>query len=137
KNVYYSHDGRFRRELAPGKYEVTVSYGPEYDAVSRTIDGGRREEAPVAATLVRSVKTDGWISADFHSHSSPSGDNTSSQLGRALYLLCEQVELAPCTEHDTLSTYDPHLRRLGAEQRMATCVGIELTGKPLPLNHQN
>ena len=33
KNVYYSHDGQFRRELAPGSYDVIVSYGPEYDAV--------------------------------------------------------------------------------------------------------
>ena len=83
------------------------------------------------------MKTDGWISADFHSHSSPSGDNTSSQLGRVLNLLCEHIEFAPCTEHNRLSTYDPHLKRLRAEERMATCVGIELTGRPLPLNHQN
>ena len=89
------------------------------------------------AKLVRSVKTDGWISTDFHSHSSPSGDNTSSQLGRVLNLLCEHIEFAPCTEHNRLSTYDPHLKRLGAERRMATCVGIELTNNPLPLNHQN
>ena len=137
KNVYYSHDGRFRRELAPGSYDVIVSYGPEYDAVFTRIDVGRGKDAPLEAKLVRSVKTDGWISADFHSHSSPSGDNTSSQLGRVLNLLCEQVEFAPCTEHNRLSTYDPHLKHLGAEKRMATCVGIELTGQPLPLNHQN
>ncbi len=31
----------------------------------------------------------------------------------------------------------PISKRLGAEKRMATCVGIELTGQPLPLNHQN
>jgi hypothetical protein len=137
KNVYYSHDGRFRRELPPGSYDVIVSYGPEYDAVFTRIDVGRGKEAVLEAKLTRSVKTDGWISADFHSHSSPSGDNTSSQLGRVLNLLCEQVEFAPCTEHNRLSTYVPHLKILGAERRMATCVGIELTGRPLPLNHQN
>ena len=87
--------------------------------------------------MIRTVKTDGWISTDFHSHSSPSGDNTSSQLGRVLNLLCEQVEFAPCTEHNRLSTYEPHLKHLGAERLLATCVGIELTGRPLPLNHQN
>ena len=52
-------------------------------------------------------------------------------------LLCEQVEFAPCTEHNRLSTYDPHLHRLGVERLLATCVGMELTGRPLPLNHQN
>jgi hypothetical protein len=137
KNVYYSQDGRFRRVLDPGAYDVIVSYGPEHDAVFTRVDVRRGEETPLNAKLVRTVKTEGWISADFHSHSSPSGDNTSSQLGRVLNLLCEHVEFAPCTEHNRLSTYDPHLKRLGAERRMGTCVGIELTGSPLPLNHQN
>ena len=137
KNVYYSHDGRFRRELEPGSYDVIVSYGPEHDAVFTTIEAVRGKESVLEAKLVRSVKTEGWISTDFHSHSTPSGDNTSSQLGRVLNLLCEHVEFAPCTEHNRLSSYDPHLKRLGAERLMATCVGIELTGNPLPLNHQN
>jgi hypothetical protein len=137
KNVYYSQDGRFRRDLEPGSYDVIVSYGPEYDAVFTGLDVRRGQEAILEAKLVRSVKTEGWISTDFHSHSSPSGDNTSSQFGRVLNLLCEHVEFAPCTEHNRLSTYEPHLRRLGAEGRMATCVGMELTGRPLPLNHQN
>ena len=137
KNVYYSHDGRFRRELRPGSYDVIISHGPEYDAVFTRIDASRGKESALEAKLVRSVKTDGWISTDFHSHSSPSGDNTSSQLGRVLNLLCEHIEFAPCTEHNRLSTYDPHLKSLGAENLMATCVGIELTGRPLPLNHQN
>jgi len=137
KNVYYSHDGRFRRELGPGSYDVIVSHGPEYDAVFTRLDVERGKEATLEAKLVRSVKTDGWISTDFHSHSSPSGDNTASQLGRVLNLLCEHIEFAPCTEHNRLSTYQPHLERLGAERRLASCVGMELTGKPLPLNHQN
>ena len=89
---------------SPGSYDVIVSYGPEYDAVFTRIDVARGKETPLEAKLVRSVKTDGWISADFHSHSSPSGDNTSSQLGRVLNLLCEHVEFAPCTEHNRLST---------------------------------
>ena len=116
---------------------MIISYGPEYDAVFTRVDTERGKDAVVEAKLVRSVKTDHWISADFHSHSSPSGDNTSSQLGRVLNLLCEHIEFAPCTEHNRLSTYHPHLRLLGAEKRMATCVGMELTGRPLPLNHQN
>ncbi len=137
KNVYYSHDGSFQRGLEPGSYDVIVSHGPEFDAVFTTLDVARGKETILEAKLTRAVRTDGWISADFHSHSSPSGDNTSSQLGRVLNLLCEHVEFAPCTEHNRLSTYDPHLKRLGAQRRMGTCVGIELTGQPLPLNHQN
>jgi hypothetical protein len=136
-NLYYSHDGRFRQVLAPGKYDVIISYGPEYDAMFTELTVDRGAEARLAATLVRSVDTTGWVSSDFHSHSSPSGDNTASQLGRVLNLLCEHVEFAPCTEHNRVSTYVPHLRSLGVERLMATCSGLELTNRPLPINHQN
>ncbi|HEX5499439.1 MAG TPA: hypothetical protein VFX03_09440, partial [Thermomicrobiales bacterium] len=137
RNVYYSENGRFRQPLPPGKYQAIVSHGPEHDAVFAELEIKRGAETPLEAILVRSVQTPGWISADFHGHSSPSGDNTSSQLGRVLNLLCEHVEFAPCTEHNRLSTYVPHLKRLGAERLMATCVGLELTDSPLPLNHHN
>jgi hypothetical protein len=54
-----------------------------------------------------------------------------------LNLLAEHIEFAPCTEHNRLSSYTPHLQALKAERLMGTCVGMELTGTPLPLNHQN
>jgi hypothetical protein len=137
RNVVYSHNGSFKQAIGPGKYRVIMSYGPEHDAVFMQIEVRRGEETPLVAKLVRSVQTPGWVSTDYHNHSSPSGDNTSSQLGRVQNILCEQVEFAPCTEHNRVSTYIPHLRRLGVEHLMGTCSGIELTGQPLPLNHQN
>lgn len=137
QNLRYSPDGKFRAEITPGKYRVVVSYGPEFDAVFSEIEVRRGEETNVTAVLKRVVDTRGWVSSDFHSHSSPSGDNTASQLGRVLNLLCEHIEFAPCTEHNRISTYEPHLKTLGAERLMATCSGMELTGNPLPVNHQN
>ncbi len=137
ENLKYSHNGRFRQEIGPGKYEVVISYGTEYDAVRREIEVRANEDTTVAAQLVRTVDTRGWVSADFHSHSSPSGDNTCSQRARVLNLLCEHIEFAPCTEHNRVDTYVPHLRALQVEKLMATCSGMELTGQPLPINHQN
>ena len=137
KNVYYTHNGSFKQAIAPGKYDVIVSYGPEHDAVFTTLEVPPAATAALNAVLKRSVDSAGWVSADFHSHSSPSGDNTSSQLGRVLNLLCEHIEFAPCTEHNRIDTYTPHLKRLGIERLMATCTGMELTGSPLPINHQN
>jgi len=136
-NVQYTHHGDFKAELGPGRYDVIISHGNEYDAVFTEIDVTRGETTPLAARLRRSVDTTGWISSDFHSHSSPSGDNTSMQLGRVLNLLAEHIEFAPCTEHNRISSYTPHLKKLGVEPLMATCTGIELTGSPLPINHQN
>ena len=40
------------------------------------IEGAPNPVAPFSHV----VETDGWISAELHSHSSPSGDNTSRQL---------------------------------------------------------
>lgn len=136
-NLVYSHDGRFRRELPPGDYDVIVSLGPEYDAVMAAISVERGRETRLAATLRRVVDTTGWISADFHGHASPSGDNVTSQLGRVQNLLCEHVEFAPCTEHNRIDSYVPLLKRLGATGRMATASGMELTGSLTPVNHQN
>ncbi len=136
-NTYYSHNGVFEQILAPGSYDVIVSHGPEYDAVFTEIIVASGKESRLEVTLVHRVDTTGWVSADFHSHSSPSGDNTASQLGRVLNLLAEHIEFAPCTEHNRISTYTPHLQALGVEDRMATCSGIELTSNPLPLNHHN
>jgi hypothetical protein len=137
RNCVYSADGKFIRSIAPGSYDVLVSYGPEYDCITQriTVNAGRATE--LIGVLKRVVDTTGWVSAELHSHSSPSGDNTSSQLGRVENLLCEHLEFAPCTEHQRIDSYDDQLAILGAAQRMATCTGMELTGKALPLNHQN
>ncbi|HEX5446719.1 MAG TPA: CehA/McbA family metallohydrolase, partial [Pirellulales bacterium] len=137
RNARYSEQGQFRQPLPPGKYQVIVSHGPEYDALFTEIEIVQGRETPLTARLARSVQTPGWISGDFHNHASPSGDNTSSQLGRVLNLLAEHIEFAPCTEHNRLSSYEPHLVRLKATEQMGTCVGIELTDTPLPINHHN
>lgn len=136
-NLVYTANGKFRQEIAPGKYDAIVMRGPEYDVVYAKLDVKQGADASLAVKLKRSVDTAGWISADFHSHSSPSGDNVSSQLGRVLNLLGEHIEFAPCTEHARIDSYDPHLKRLAAERLLGSCPGMELTGSPLPLNHQN
>lgn len=137
KNVQYTPNGRFLCKLKPGEYRWVASYGPEHDAAFGVIEVAAGETAKIAAALKRSVATPGWISSELHSHSSPSGDNTGSQRGRVLNLLAEHLEFCPCTEHQRIDVYDEHLLAFNAQHRMLTCPGMELTGSPLPLNHQN
>ncbi len=137
KNLVYCALGKFEQAIAPGKYKVIVSHGPEYDVDTQDLEIRPGQLVLIKSRLNRSVDTRGWISADFHSHSTPSGDNVSSQLGRVLNLLAEHVEFAPCTEHNRIESYDEELTELGARYAMATCTGMELTGSPLPINHQN
>ncbi|HET6422672.1 MAG TPA: CehA/McbA family metallohydrolase [Planctomycetaceae bacterium] len=137
RNVCYTPNGEFRQPLPPGKYNVIVSHGPEFDAVFTEIDIQPFASTRLEAQLKRTVDTKGWVSSDFHSHSSPSGDNSSSQLGRVLNLVCEHIEFAPCTEHNRVTTYQPHIDRLNIGKFISSVEGMELTGSPLPLNHQN
>jgi hypothetical protein len=95
------------------------------------------KETRIDGRLDRVVDTTGWLSTDYHSHSSPSGDNTASQRGRVLNLLAENVEFAPCTEHQRIDSYVEHLRYFGATDLVATTTGMELTAGPGDLNHQN
>ena len=137
RNLWHTHNGRFEIGLLPGTYEVIVSRGPEFDAIFETVTITAGETTRLEAQLVHSVDTRGWLSAELHSHSSPSGDNTSSQRGRVLNLLVEHLEFIPCTEHQRITNYDAHLKALGAQHLALTCPGMELTGGPLPINHQN
>ena len=137
RNLAYTANGNVRTELAAGEYDITVSHGPEYNAefTRLTVQPGKTSDLKVA--IKRVIETPGWVSADFHSHSSPSGDNTGSQRGRVLNLAAENVEFAPCTEHNRISSYVDHIEALGLKSFLATVSGMELTGTPLPLNHQN
>lgn len=137
RNLAYTPDGTVETRLAAGDYDVIVSHGPEYNAKFTKLHIDGQQTTELSVSLMRAVDTSGWVSADFHSHSTPSGDNTSSQLGRVLNLAAEHIEFAPCTEHNRVSTYDDHIRSEKLESFIATVSGIELTGSPLPLNHQN
>lgn len=137
RNLAYTEDGTFTVPLRSGSYDVIVSHGAEYDAVFTKIKVDSGQTSTLTASLRHSVKTPGWVSSDFHSHSSPSGDNTGSQKGRVLNLAAEHIEFAPCTEHNRVSSYDAHIAELGLRPFLATVTGMELTGQPLPLNHQN
>jgi hypothetical protein len=137
RNLVYAPDGKFRVTVRPGKYNVLVSHGPEYDAVAQDVEVVAGKETALEVRLNRTVDTRGWLSAEYHSHSSPSGDNTASQLGRVLNLVAEHLEFIPCTEHNRIDSYDEALAVLQASGRALTCSGIELTGQPLPINHQN
>jgi hypothetical protein len=136
-NLYYSPAGRFDVPLPAGKYYVIVSHGIEHDAAYRYVTLKEGETANVRASLPRVVSSPGWISADFHNHSTESGDNTTETESRLVCLAAEGVEFAAATEHNRIITYRDRLKALGLDRLVATSDGMELTGTPLPLQHQN
>ncbi|MEZ6109011.1 MAG: hypothetical protein R3B96_23765 [Pirellulaceae bacterium] len=93
-NVVYSASGETVVDVMPGTYELVFSHGIEHDAVIKPITVVAGEVGETSATLKHVVDTTGWVSTEYHSHSTPSGDNTSDQLGRVLNLLAENLEFA-------------------------------------------
>ena len=90
--------------------------------------------AEFKGTLKRLVDTTGWVSADFHNHSTPSGDNTCGTDDRIINLAAEQIEFAPTTEHNRLYDWRPHIERLKLTEELNTVSGVELTGQGPHMN---
>ena len=134
RDQYHSENGRFFVGLLPGKYKVIITRGVEHDHYEKIVkitDGGVQE---IRTKLVRSVSTNGWISTDFHNHSTPSGDNVCGTPDRLINLAAEHIEFAPTTEHNRIMDWEPIIKSLGLEKELSTIPGMELTGSGPHLN---
>ena len=128
RDQYHSESGTFSVPLPPGKYRVVITRGIEYSHHEEEVELKAGTRLKVDAALRRLVDTTGWVSADFHNHSTPSGDNTCGTDDRIINLAAEHIEFAPTTEHNRLYDWNPHIARLGLQKEMFTIPGIELTG---------
>ncbi|MFT5108404.1 MAG: hypothetical protein ACI9UA_004048, partial [Pseudoalteromonas tetraodonis] len=118
----------------PSKYTIIITRGIEFGAFNREIELEPGETKKLSATLIRQVQTPGWVSTDFHNHSTPSGDNTCGTDDRLINLAAEHIEFAPTTEHNRLFDWTPNIKRLGLDDEIATVPGLELTGSGAHIN---
>lgn len=131
---YHSEKGQFTVGVNPGEYKVVVTHGIEFSHLSETVKLEPGKQHVIKGVLKRLVDTKGWISADFHNHSTPSGDNTTGTDDRIINLAAEQVEFAPTTEHNRLYDWRPHIEKLGLTYELQTVSGMELTGSAAHFN---
>jgi hypothetical protein len=134
KDQYHSERGDFRVSVPPGTYRVVVTRGIEYGHIERTIVVPAEETIAFTGTLKRQVDTSGWVSADYHNHSTPSGDNVTGTDDRIINIAAEHVEFAPTTEHNRLYDWRPHIEKLKLTDYIQTVPGMELTGSGPHLN---
>lgn len=134
RDQWHSERGDFRVPLAAGKYRITVTRGIEYSHLVKEIQLGVGESVEIKGTLRRLVDSSGWVSTDYHNHSTPSGDNTCGTNDRLINLAAEHIEFAPTTEHNRLYDWSPHIMQLGLKDELATVPGMELTGSGGHLN---
>jgi hypothetical protein len=131
---WHSETGSFTVPLNPGSYHIVVTRGPEYSRLSQDIILAAAQRVEVKGALQRQVDTTGWVSTDFHNHSTPSGDNTCGTDDRVINLAAEHIEFAPTTEHNRLYDWAPHIQKLGLTAFVSTVTGMELTGNNQHLN---
>ncbi len=131
---YHSERGDFRVALPPGKYRVIVTRGIEYSHLAHDITLAQGQTFDFGGKLQRLVDTTGWVSADYHNHSTQSGDNTCGTPDRIINLVAENIEFAPTTEHNRLFDWGPIIKDLGLYSEIQTVPGMELTGRFAHLN---
>lgn len=115
-------------ELPDGEYYAVASRGLEYELdISDTfiVDASRRSHLDL--TVVRSVNTDGWISADLHVHAMRSHDSGVALADRVRTMASEGVEFFASTDHDWITDYAPTIELLGLEEWVQSAPGNEVT----------
>ena len=131
---YHSETGKFRVQVPPGKYRVVVTRGMEHSHLSRELEVKSGEEVEFSGELGWLVDTAGWLSTDYHNHSTPSGDNTCGTPDRVINMAAEHLEFVPTTEHNRIFDWGPTIHALGLGKFMSTVPGIELTGSGAHFN---
>ncbi|MDR3406551.1 MAG: CehA/McbA family metallohydrolase [Chthoniobacter sp.] len=131
---YHSEKGDFRVQIPPGKYRVVVTHGIEFSHLEQQVTLAAGATFDFSGKLKRLVDTRGWVSADYHNHSTQSGDNTCGTPDRIINLAAENIEFAPTTEHNRLYDWRPIIYQLGLSNEVQTVPGMELTGALAHLN---
>jgi len=132
---WHSETGKFNVALDPGTYRLVITRGIEHNHLVREVTVKAGAFTPVKGALQRVVNTRGWVSTDFHNHSTPSGDNQCGTDDRIINLAAEHIEFAPTTEHNRLYDWTPHIKKLGLSEQISTVIGLELTGSGAGSHH--
>jgi hypothetical protein len=126
-NVALTVTGEGRVVLAPGKYDVLASRGPEFTVEKKTITVPAGGEVEADFTLARAVDARGLLCVDLHQHALPSPDSGVSLTDRAASNLAEGMDVIVPTDHNALAEWQPTLDALGAARPVKVVLGDEAT----------
>lgn len=133
--------GEARPTLAPGRYRVAVSHGPEWSLMVREIEVGPGAQLHLDARLSREVSLPGWVPCDLHVHARPSYDSAVSIEDRVAALVAEGVRFATPTEHNVVGDYGPGVAALPAtvDETLSWVPAVEVTTdqNTTPMGHFN
>ena len=130
-------DGRLRVEFAvggditldvpPGRWEVIVSRGYEYEVTRQTVDVAASQLVRVDALLDRSVDTTGVQCGDFHVHTWRSNDSGDESLEKVRQAVADGLELPVRSDHEYVADFGKEIATLDVAPWAAGFGSIELT----------
>jgi hypothetical protein len=130
--------------LAPGRYRVLATRGPEFSLARASLEVRAGETTPlVIAAPERVVESPGWIAADLHVHAAPSDDSALPLDLRLASYVAEGAEVLVATDHNRVTDYGPLIRELALASAIASVVGQEVTSSvrsdaaPHTIGHSN
>lgn len=130
--------------LAPGRYRVLATRGPEFSLESTTLEVPAGEAVTLEIDPPRRVlETPGFVASDFHIHSAPSLDNASSSARQVANTIAEGGEVLIATEHEHVFDFAPTIREMGLGDELPSVVGLEVTSEvrseaaPQSVGHAN
>lgn len=126
-HVVYAVEGGATLPVPPGRWEVIVSRGYEYEIERQTVDVVAGAQVRVEAVMEHSVDTTNIQCGDFHVHtwrSNDSGDDATLKVAQAI---SDGLELPVRSEHEWVADFSKEILELLATRWAAAFGSIELT----------
>lgn len=118
-----------------GHYTVWAWRGIEYEKWEGQVDlHPNRGRVELNIALQRAWTPHGTLAADLHVHASASNDSRLPNPQRVIAQLAAGVQVVALTDHNTNGDLDAEIAALGAEGRIASIAGNELTANALHVN---
>lgn len=129
--------GRLHQEFAmtgeaalvvpPGEHRVIVSRGYEWEIFDTTVTASAGHVVEIAAPLLHSVDTTGFMCGDFHIHSAFSADSNDSVLHKVKGAIADGLDIPVSSEHEWVIDFQPIIEQLGMKAWAFGAPSSELT----------
>ncbi len=126
-HVAFATAGDVSLDVPPGKWEVVVSRGYEYELVRQTIQVVAGTTVEVTAPMERVVDTTNVQCGDFHVHTWRSNDSGDDSLAKVAQAVADGVELPVRSDHEWIADFSAEIAQLGVGQWAHALSSIELT----------
>ncbi len=125
KNVFYLPQGSGTFPVTPGRYEMTVSQGIEYDVVRGELTVAPDATQTVTINLAHSLEeqTKGLVSVDAGIMTSLGPAGTLDPESRVIQAVCEGVSVVVTGDYGRATDLTPTIQRLGFANRVKAFSG--------------